>query len=108
MRHCTNPMHWFHSAQKNASRKALRHTGNVQAIVITINKVHVGMTRGPEEDKIARGAPVVSVGGRIFFSKVGFIFNDAANEERPSFTADEQLAQQLAPHDNRISIEKCP
>lgn len=108
MRHCTNPTHWFHRAQKNGSRKTLRHTGNVQAIVITINKVHVGMTRGPEEDKVARGAPNVSVGGRIFFAKVGFIFNDAASEKHPSFTADKQLAQQLAPHNNWISIEECP
>jgi hypothetical protein len=66
------------------------------------------MTWGPEEDKVAGGAPVVGVGSRIFLAEVGFIFNDAASEKSSSFAADQQLAQQLAPHDNRISIEKRP
>ena len=105
-RHRRQSKHWLHGAKQHAAGLAFRHAGNIQAVVIAVNEVHVGVSGRPEEDGIARSAAGVSVRRRIFGSEIGFVFDDTASEQRASFAADQQLAQQLASHGHRIAIEE--
>ena len=98
--------HRLHGAQQHASGLSFGHAGNIQAIVIAVNEVHIGMSGRPEEDGIARRASGVSVRRWIFNSEIGFIFDDTAGEQRSSFAANQQLAEQLASYGHRIAIEE--
>ena len=104
--HRCQSKHWLHGPQQHAAGMSFGHAGNIQAVVIAVNEVHVGMSRRPEENGIARSAPGVSVRRRILDSEVGFIFDDTAGEQPPAFAANQQLAQQLASHGHRIAIEE--
>ncbi len=65
------------------------HAGNIQAVVIAVNEVHVGMSRWPEENGISRSAPRVSVRRRVLRSEIGFIFDDTPGQEHPACAADQ-------------------
>jgi len=64
-------------AEQDASRLTLRLAGNIQAIMVPVDKVDVGVTRRSEQYGIAQGAAGGGVSRRIVDAKVSFDLNDA-------------------------------
>jgi hypothetical protein len=66
--HFLDPGERFQGTKQDASRQALRLAGHIQAIVIAIDEVHVGMTRRTKYHCIAQSLPGCGMCGRISLS----------------------------------------
>jgi len=93
--------HFFHSGQGLQGAKedrpglALRFAGHVQAIMVPIDEVDVGMTGGTEEHGIAQGGTGGGMSGWIIGAEISFDFNYACDEWAGFGVSDEDLAQKL-------------
>ena len=70
----------FERTKEDASGFALGFAGNVQAVVVSVDEVDVGVARRPEEDGVAKSASGGGVGSGVCFAEVSFEFNDAGSE----------------------------
>ncbi len=94
----------FEGAEKNAAGAALGFAGDVEAVVIAVDEVDVGVAGGAEEDGIAGGAAGGGVSCGVVFSEVGFDFDDAGGERIASAIADEDFAEEFAGHAAGIAV----
>ncbi len=83
-------------AKENTAGFAFRFTGNIEAIVITVDEIDVGKTGRAEENGIARGATRSGVGGRIILSEISLDFDDAGGKGCVFAGADEKFAEKIA------------
>jgi hypothetical protein len=74
--------------------------------VVAVDEVHVRVSWRAKEHGVARSQTGVGVRGGIVCTEVGFALHDAARKQPPALSPDEQLAQQLASHRDRIAIEE--
>src|SRR5271157_2304185 len=74
--------------------------------MVAVDEVHVGASRRAEEHRIAWSETGIRVGGGIVRAEVRFVLDNPAGEQLPAFATDEQFAQQLASHGNRVAVEK--
>src|SRR5271157_2303166 len=74
--------------------------------MVAVDEVHIGVSRGAEEYRVARSETCIRVRGGIVRAEIRFVFDDPAGEQRPAFATDEQFAQQLASHGNRVAVEE--
>ena len=86
----------FQGAEEDASGATFGLAGDVEAVVIAVNEVDVGMAGSAEEDGVAQGFSGGGVGGRVFYAEVGFDFDDAGAEIGFGSLAHEDFAQQVA------------
>ena len=71
----------FQGAQQNGSGLAFGFAGDVEAVVISVDEVNVGVTRWSEQHCSTGGISGGGVGGGILLSEVGFDFYDASREK---------------------------
>jgi hypothetical protein len=102
---------WFQGPDQNASRLAFRLAGNIEAVMISVNEVHVGVTGRSEQYGGAGGVSGGRMGGSILDAKVSFGFNDASRERGLRFLpnvllSNQHLAQKFTRHPAWIATEK--
>jgi hypothetical protein len=85
----------LHRTEENASGFSFGLAGYVEAVMISVNEVDVGVTGRAEQNSVAQGAASGGVRGRIVGAEIGFHLNDAAGELRAFGVADQNLAQEL-------------
>ena len=95
MCHCLQPGERFERAEQDASGAAFTLAGDIQAIVISVNEIDVGVPRWTEQDGVAQGLAAVGMGCGVFVAEVGFDFDDAGSETRCSF-ADKDFSENIA------------
>src|SRR5271165_548821 len=105
-RHLLDPGQRLDGAEEHAARLALRLTGNVQAVVIAVDEVDVGVSGRPKQHGVARGKSGGGMRSRIFFPQIGFDLNDAGCEARAGIVPHQHLAQKLTRHPPRRPREK--
>ena len=70
----------FEGAEQNASGTAFGLAGDIEAVVVAVDEVNVGVARRPEQNRGAGGVAGGGVGGGIVLAEVGFDFDDAGGE----------------------------
>jgi hypothetical protein len=109
-RHFFKTEEGFESAEKNRSRFAFAFTGDVEAIVIAVDKVNVGKAGRTEEDRIASCVAGGGVGGGIVGSEVSLDFDDAGCEPNLSATnlsvTNQNFAEKIARDASRTTSKE--
>ena len=95
----------FEGAKEYAAGFAFALAGDVQAVVIAVDEVNVGVAGRAEEHGIAGGIAGGGVGSGIVLSEVSFDFDDAGGEAERAF-ADEDFAEKLAGYAARVAGEE--
>ena len=96
--------HQIHSLERldgpheHGRRPTLRFRDKVQAVVHTVDKVHVGIAGRTEHDGISFRPAESSMGGQIVGTDVGLDFNDPANSYAGEVLSDQSAADQGAGH----------
>ena len=104
--HFCNTRERFEGAEKYRTCLLLSFTGDVQAVVIAVDEIDVGVARGAKEDCIARSDAGGGVSGGIVFSEVGLDFNDAGCQAQVFAVTNEYLAEEFASHAARSTGEE--
>ena len=63
-------------AKQNASRFSIGKARHVEAVVISVDEVNIGVAGRPEQHGVPRGAACGGVSGVVLCSQVGFDFDD--------------------------------
>src|SRR5208282_3093718 len=77
LRHLLDASHRFQRPKQNASGDSVGQAGHIQAVVIAVDEVDVGVTGGTEENGVARRQARRRVRCRIAFAEIRFGFDDA-------------------------------
>lgn len=83
-------------ANQNAARFAFWFAGDIEAIVIAVDEIDIGVAGRSEEDGGTGGVAGRGMGGRIIPAEVGFDFYDAGRKGASWCGANQQLAQKAA------------
>jgi len=83
-------------ADQDGASFAFGLTGDIEAIVIAVDEVDVGVPGRSEKNGGAGGVAGGGVGGGIEFSEVGFNFDDAGREVEGTVVAEENLTEEGA------------
>jgi len=67
----------FDGADEHAARNTFRLSHDIQAVVHTVDQVHVGVSRTPENDPRAPRQTASAMRGRVVLSQIRFYFDDA-------------------------------
>ncbi len=97
------------SPEENASGLPFGLTGNIQAVMIAVDEVHVDVAGRAEQYFIAQGASGKSMRGRIVLPQIGFYFNDPGSEARfviPVPCSNQHFAEQIPRNPAWIAGEK--
>jgi hypothetical protein len=105
-RHFFNANQRLQRAKQNGTCLAFPFTGNIQAIVIAVYEIDVGISGRPEEDGSAGGVAGGGMGRGIALSEVGLDLYDAGRKIVLSRAAHQNLAQQFARYPSRIASEE--
>ena len=104
-RHFFKTQEGFKGAEKNGPRFAFSFTGDVEAIVIAVDKVNVGKAGRTEEDRIAGCVAGGGVSGGIVGSEVSLDFDDAGREANLSAT-NQNFAEKIARDASRTTSKE--
>jgi hypothetical protein len=86
-RHFLDALKRFERAEKNSPGLPLGLTRNVQAIVIAVDEIDVGVTGRSKQDRSAGGFAGEGVGRGIILSEVSLDLDDAARQAQLSGVA---------------------
>jgi hypothetical protein len=75
----------FQGTKQDASRQTLRLAGHIQAVVIAIDEVDIGMTRRTEDHCIAQSLAGCGVCGGISLAQISFDFDNPGGQGGPVF-----------------------
>jgi hypothetical protein len=79
--HCFDSNQRLQGTEQHAARLALRLTRHVEAVVVTVDEVDVGVTGRPEQYRRPAGITRGGVSRRIILAEIGFDFYDATGEQ---------------------------
>ena len=96
----------FEGAEQDASGAAFGFAGDVEAVVVAVDEIDVGVAGWAEEDGIAGGEAGGGVGGGIVLAEIGFDFDDAGGEGGSAAFTNQHLAQEFASDATRIAGEE--
>src|SRR5580658_3300634 len=108
----SRPRHLFNAAQRldcaeqHASSLSVALARHIQAVMIAIDEVNVGVAGRAEQDGSAGGVAGGGVGGGIVFPEVSFDFDDASSEKLLAALAHQHLAEEFASHRPRLASEE--
>src|SRR5208282_318939 len=102
LRHLLEARHRFQSAQQHAAGDAVGQAGNIQAIVIAIDEIHIGVAGRAEENGIPCRAAGSGVRRLVALAEIGFGFDNAPGENSTRRFADQESPQQRPRHVPRI------
>ena len=71
--------------------------------MISVNEIHVSMSRRAKEHSISRGAPGRRMGRGIVFSQVGLDFDDPGSQQFPALPPQQDFAQKVTAYYPRIT-----
>ena len=104
--HGGNARERLQGTEKDASGLSLGFAGDVQAVVVSVNEINIGVTGRAEQYGIAQGAAGGGVSRRIVEAEVGFDFDDAGGELRGAGFAEQDLAEKLSGYPPGIAGEE--
>src|SRR5258707_3894215 len=104
--HLLNARHRLQGPQEHASRDSVRKTGNIQAIVIAIDEVHISVTGRTEKNGIPCRTARSRVRRCVAFAEIRLGFHNPSRQNSPSCFPDQQFPQQSPRHPSRIAIEE--
>ena len=93
-------------AEKNGTCFAFALTGHVQAVVVTVDKINVGIAGRSEQNGVAGCVAGGGVGGGIVLSEVGLDLDDAGHPTQLPVVTDQNLSEQFAGHAPRIASKE--
>src|SRR5690349_9014713 len=96
--HVSNSDQRFGCPKKYSARYAIGQTGDIQAVMIAVNEIDVGVSRRTEKHVVARGAASGRVSGGVILAEVGFHFHNACRQELFPFPPNQQLTKQVWSH----------
>ena len=96
--HLLDAGHRLQGPKQHASRDSVRQAGDVQAIVIAIDEVHIGVTGRAEEDGIPRRPARGRVRRCIVFSEIRLGFDNSSRQNSASRFPDQQFPEQRPRH----------
>lgn len=105
-RHFLDALQRFQSAEKHSPGLSVGLTRHVQAIVVAVDEVNVGVAGWSEQHRSAGGLADERVGSGVILSKVSLDLDDAASQARLSAVTHQHLAKKFAGHAPRIAGEK--
>ncbi len=76
------------------------------SVVIAVDKVDVGKSRGPKQNCIAQRVAGSRVSRRIVLAQVGFHFNNAGGKKHIPVLAYQNFAQELACYPARVTSKE--
>jgi hypothetical protein len=91
LRHLLDAGYWLQGSKQHASGDSIGQTGNIQAVVIAIDEVHVGVAGRTEQHRIPRRPSGCGVRGRVAFAEIRFGFDNSSGENSARRFADEQF-----------------
>ena len=94
-RHLFDAEEGFEGAEQDRSSLAFRLTGNVQAVVIAVDEIYIGVAGWAEENGGAGGDAGEGVGGGVGLPEVGFDLDDASSE-RNFLVSHQHFAKKVA------------
>jgi len=104
--HGVEPLGGLEGAHEHGDPFPLRPTHDVQAVVQSVDGVHVGVAAGQPHGGVARRASAAEgVAGPVRRPQVGLGFDDRAGQAPPAHHAHQALAEQPAGHAHRIACE---
>ena len=74
------PSMWLQGAEQQGPGIARGQAGDVEAIVVAVDEVDVGVAGGSEENLVAGGLAAGGVGGIVVGTEIGLEFDDAPRE----------------------------
>jgi hypothetical protein len=80
LRHFVDSGQRFQGSKENAPRQALRLARHIQAIMIAVDEVHIGMAGRTKYDCIAQSLAGGGMCGGISLAQVSFNFNDPSGQ----------------------------
>jgi hypothetical protein len=101
--HPVNAGERFEGADQDASGLAFGFAGDIEAVVIAIDEIDIGVTGRAEEDGVAGGASDGGVGRGVVCAEISFHFDDAAREVNLLVGADEEFTEKIAGDAARIA-----
>ena len=104
--HLLDARYWLQGAKENASGNAVGQAGNIQAVVIAIDEIHVGVTGRAEENGIPCRPARRGVGRRIALAEISFGFDDSAGENSARRFPEQQFPEQRPRYLPRVAIEE--
>ena len=105
-RHRFDSLERFHGPEKHSTRDSIGETGNIQAVVISIDEINIGVTGRAKQDGIAAGEAGEGMSRGVSRSQVSLDLHDARREKILAVAADENLPQQFPADTARIAIVK--
>ena len=103
--HFLNALEGFKGAEKNRPGFTFVLACDVEAIVIAVDEINIGMAGGAEQDRSAGSVAGGGVGRGIELSEVGFDFDDAGGETWGS-VAYQDFADEFESHTTGIAREE--
>ena len=78
--HCFKAGHWFERAEQDSACLAIRFAGDIEAEVLTVDGVDVGVAGWTEQDGVSRRGAAMGMGCRVrrivVGTEVGFHLDD--------------------------------
>ena len=96
----------FQRAKQDGPCLTVRFAGHIQAIVIAVDEVDIGMAWWPEQYRIAQSAPCGGMCGRIILAEIGFQLNDAGCDAYTVFPPHQDFSEQLSCDPARVTCKK--
>lgn len=91
------------SAKQHAASLSFRLTGNVQAVMIAVDEIHVCESRRSKQNGVAGSIAGSGVSSGILLPKIGLDFHDAAGKMRTWSPPDQHFPQKLSGYASRIT-----
>ena len=104
--HLLDARHWLQGAKENATGNSVGQAGNIQAVVIAIDEVHISVTGRTEQNGIPRRLARRRVRRRIAFAEIRLGFDNSPRQNSARRFPDQQFPQQRPRHPPRIAIEE--
>ena len=84
---------WLEGTEQDPARGASRETRNIQAEMISVDEIDVGVSWRSEQHRIARGFADRGVGSRVLGTEIGLDFNDPSGEKLLGLPTNQKLAE---------------
>ena len=96
--HCVDAGERLEGAKEDAAGFAVWLAGDVEAIVIAVDEVDIGVARRAEKNGGAGGVASGGVSSEVVFSEIGFDFDNASREMEWAIVAEENFAKEGPGH----------
>jgi len=106
LRHVLDARERFEGTEEDRSCFTLALTRNVQAVMVAVDEVNIGVAGRSEKDRSAGGVASGGVGGGVVLAEVSFDFDDPGGEAKFSGVADEDFAEKFASYAAGVAGEE--